>query len=82
MPLIPALKRQKRADVFQFKVSPDLQSKFQDSQGCTEKHCLEKQINNKKDTKCELMEIKQLFAEREIDQRRNQERNKKFPETK
>jgi hypothetical protein len=40
-PLIPALGRQKQAD-FLFPGQPGLQSEFQDSQGYTEKPCLEK----------------------------------------
>jgi hypothetical protein len=44
MPLIPALGRQKQAD-FCVRGQPGLQSEFQDSQGYTEKPCLEKQTN-------------------------------------
>jgi hypothetical protein len=40
-PLIPALGRQRQAD-FWVRGQPDLQSEFQDSQGYTEKPCLEK----------------------------------------
>jgi hypothetical protein len=40
-PLIPALGRQRQAD-FSVRGQPDLQSEFQDSQGYTEKPCLEK----------------------------------------
>jgi hypothetical protein len=39
-PLIPALRRQRQAD-FWVRGQPGLQSKFQDSQGYTEKSCLE-----------------------------------------
>jgi len=39
--LIPALGRQRQADVW-VQGQPGLQSEFQDSQGYTEKHCLEK----------------------------------------
>jgi hypothetical protein len=42
MPLIPALRRQRQAD-FCVRGQPGLQSEFQDSQGYTEKPCLEKQ---------------------------------------
>jgi hypothetical protein len=45
-PLIPALRRQRQAD-FSVRGQPGLQSEFQDSQGYTEKHCLEKQNKNK-----------------------------------
>jgi len=41
-PLIPALGRQRQAD-FWVRGQPGLQSEFQDSQGYTEKPCLEKQ---------------------------------------
>ena len=47
MPLIPALRRQRQAD-FWVRGQPGLQSEFQDSQGYTEKPCLEKNNNNKK----------------------------------
>jgi hypothetical protein len=40
-PLIPALGRQRQVD-FLVRGQPDLQSEFQDSQGYTEKPCLEK----------------------------------------
>jgi hypothetical protein len=43
-PLIPALGRQRQAD-FWVQGQPGLQSEFQDSQGYTEKPCLEKQTN-------------------------------------
>ena len=41
-PLIPAFWRQRQAD-FSVQGQPGLQSEFQDSQGYTEKPCLEKQ---------------------------------------
>jgi hypothetical protein len=44
MLLIPALGRQRQTD-FQVQGQPGLQNEFQDSQGYTEKSCLE--INNK-----------------------------------
>jgi hypothetical protein len=47
MPLIPALGRQRQAD-FWVRGQADLQSEFQDSQGYTEKPCLEKPKKNKK----------------------------------
>jgi hypothetical protein len=40
-PLVPALRRQRQAD-FWVQSQPGLQSEFQDSQGYTEKPCLEK----------------------------------------
>jgi hypothetical protein len=49
MPLIPALERQWQAD-FWVPGQPGLQSEFQDSQGYTEKLCLEK-IKNKQTNK-------------------------------
>jgi hypothetical protein len=52
MPLIPALGRQSQAD-FWVRGQPGLQSEFQDSQGYTEKPCLEKKSFNLK----YLMEI-------------------------
>jgi hypothetical protein len=47
MPLIPALGRQRQAD-FWVQGQPGLQSEFQDSQGYTEKPCLEKPKEKKK----------------------------------
>jgi hypothetical protein len=51
-PLIPALGRQRQAD-FWVRGQPGLQSEFQDSQGYTEKPCLEKtkQKTNKQTNK-------------------------------
>jgi hypothetical protein len=52
-PLIPALGRQRQADLW-VRGQPGLQSEFQDSQGYTEKPCLEKlkkQTNKKKPKK-------------------------------
>jgi hypothetical protein len=46
-PLIPALGRQTQVD-FWVRGQPGLQSEFQDSQGYTEKPCLEKPKNKKK----------------------------------
>jgi hypothetical protein len=46
-PLIPALGRQRQAD-FWVQGQPGLQSEFQDSQGYTEKPCLEKKKKKKK----------------------------------
>jgi hypothetical protein len=47
MSLIPALGRQRQAD-FWVQGQPGLQSEFQDSQGYTEKSCLEKPKKKKK----------------------------------
>jgi hypothetical protein len=47
-PLIPALRRQRQAD-FWVQDQPGLQSEFQDSQGYTEKPCIEKPKKKKKD---------------------------------
>jgi hypothetical protein len=52
-PLIPALRRQRQADFWVWG-QPGLQSEFQDSQGYTEKPCLEKQ--NKQTNKKEVIE--------------------------
>jgi hypothetical protein len=41
MPLIPALRKQRQADIL-VRGQPGLQSEFQDSQGYTEKPCLKK----------------------------------------
>jgi hypothetical protein len=49
-PLIPALGRQRQAD-FWVRGQPGLQSEFQDSQGYTEKPCLEKQKTKNKTKK-------------------------------
>jgi hypothetical protein len=48
--LIPALGRQRQAD-FWVRGQPGLQSEFQDSQGYTEKPCLEKPKRKNKQTK-------------------------------
>jgi hypothetical protein len=50
-PLIPALGRQRQAD-FWVRGQPGLQSEFQDSQGYTEKPCLEKKKKKKKHPRC------------------------------
>jgi hypothetical protein len=50
MPLIPALGRQRQAD-FWVRGQPGLQTEFQDSQGYTEKPCLEKPKPNQNKTK-------------------------------
>jgi hypothetical protein len=50
MPLILALGRQRQAD-FWVRGQPGLQSKLQDSQGYTEKPCLEKPKKQNKKTK-------------------------------
>jgi hypothetical protein len=49
-PLIPALRRQRQAN-FWVRGQPGLQSEFQDSQGYTEKPCLEKNKQTKKNPK-------------------------------
>jgi hypothetical protein len=46
-PILPALGRQRQVD-FWVRGQPGLQSEFQDSQGYTEKPCLKKTKNNKK----------------------------------
>jgi hypothetical protein len=48
MPLMPALGRQRQAD-FWVQGQPGLQSEFQDSQGYSEKPCLEKPKKKKKE---------------------------------
>jgi hypothetical protein len=48
MPLIPALGRQRQVDPW-VQGQPSQQSEFQDSQGYTEKLCLEKQNTKLKD---------------------------------
>jgi hypothetical protein len=50
MPLIPALGRQRQVDLW-VGGQPGLQSEFQDSQGYTEKPCLEKPKNNNNNNK-------------------------------
>jgi hypothetical protein len=49
-PLIPALGRQRQAD-FRVRGQPGLQSEFQDSQGYTDKPCLEKPNQTKQNKK-------------------------------
>jgi hypothetical protein len=49
-PLIPALGRQRQAD-FWVRGQPGLQSELQDSQGYTEKPCLEKTTTTKNNKK-------------------------------
>ena len=51
-PLIPVLRRQRQADLW-VQGQPDLQSVFQDSQGYTEKSCLENKQTKMKTTKIE-----------------------------
>jgi hypothetical protein len=60
MPLIPALGRQRQAD-FWVGGQPVLQSEFQDSQGYTEKPCLEKQKTNKQTNKKQKKGHRQEF---------------------
>ena len=63
-PLIPALGRQRQAD-FWVGGQPGLQSEFQDSQGYTEKPCLEKQkqTNKKLKKNCTMISfvLKKIF---------------------
>jgi hypothetical protein len=47
MPLIPPLRRQRQAD-FRVRGQPGQQNEVQDSQGYTEKPCLEKKPKNQK----------------------------------
>jgi hypothetical protein len=49
-PLIPELGRQRQAD-FWIQGQPGLQSEFQDSQGYTEKPCLENKMRSDKERK-------------------------------
>lgn len=56
-PFIPALGRQRRAD-FLVRDQPRLQSGYQDSQGCTEKPCLEKGGKKSKTNKNEKQQQK------------------------
>jgi hypothetical protein len=63
MPLIPALGRQREAD-FWVRGQPGLQSKFQDSQGYTEKPCLEKNKQTKNKTKKKKKKKKKKKRER------------------
>jgi hypothetical protein len=53
MPLIPALGRQRQADFWVWG-QPSLQSKFQDSQGYTEKPCLKE---TKKQNKTKIVDM-------------------------
>jgi hypothetical protein len=55
-PLIPALGRQRQAD-FWVRGQPGLQSEFQDTQGYTEKPCLEKPKKKKKKRIIQTMEL-------------------------
>jgi hypothetical protein len=50
MPVVPALGRQRQVD-FWVQGQPGLQSEFQDSQGYTEKPCLEKPKKQKERTR-------------------------------
>jgi hypothetical protein len=56
MPLTPALRRQRQAD-FCVRGQPGLQSEFQDSQGYTEKPCLEKPKKKRKKEKGRIDEV-------------------------
>jgi hypothetical protein len=64
MPLVPALGRQRQVD-FWVRGQPGLQSKFQDSQGYTEKPCLKKptnQPNNQKNNPPKTKQNKEMPA--------------------
>jgi hypothetical protein len=56
MPLIPGFGRQRQVN-FSVRGQPGLQSAFQDSQGYTEKPCLQKQKQNKNKQTNKLREI-------------------------
>jgi hypothetical protein len=58
-PLIPALGRQRQAD-FWVRGQPGLQSEFQDSQGYTEKPCLEEKTKNNNNKKIYLLYVSTL----------------------
>jgi hypothetical protein len=60
-PVIPALGRQRQAD-FWVRGQPSLQSEFQDSQGYTEKPCLEKPKKKKKKRKKEKAVLNSLYS--------------------
>jgi hypothetical protein len=59
-PLIPALGRQRQVD-FWVRDQPGLQSEFQDSQGYTEKPCLEKNKPNKQTNKQKISCYQSIF---------------------
>jgi hypothetical protein len=60
-PLIPALGRQRQVD-FWVRGQPGLQSEFQDSQGYTEKPCLEKPKKKKKKKKTIRKQLNACYA--------------------
>jgi hypothetical protein len=60
IPLIPALKRQRQADIW-VRGQPGLQSEFQDSQGYTEKPYLKKKQNKNKKIKFDIQSNKILM---------------------
>jgi hypothetical protein len=60
MPVIPALGRQRQADLWVWD-QPGLQSEFQDSQGYTEKPCLEKTKQNKTKQNKNKNKIKKIY---------------------
>jgi hypothetical protein len=65
MPLIPALRRQRQAD-FWVQGQPGLQSEFQDSQGYTEKPCLEKPKQQQQQQKIKTMKSKQKNIQNKV----------------
>jgi hypothetical protein len=64
MPLIPALGRQRQVD-FRVRGQPGLQSEFQDSQGYTDKPCLEKKTNKKQKNKTKIKCRKKILKMQE-----------------
>jgi hypothetical protein len=75
-PLIPALGRQRQAD-FWVRGQPGLQSEFQDSQGYTEKPCLEKKRKLKKRKEKKRREEKRREEKRREEKRREKKRKEK-----
>jgi hypothetical protein len=75
MPLIPALGRQRQADLW-FQGQPGLQSEFQDSQDYTEKPCLEKTKNKKKQKKKQKQKQKNKKQKKKTKKQKNKQTNK------
>jgi hypothetical protein len=61
MPLIPALGRQRQVN-FLVRGQPGLQSEFQDSQGYTEKPCLEKKKKKEEEEATIIHELNDFFS--------------------
>jgi hypothetical protein len=61
MPLIPALGRQRQVDFWVWG-QPGLQSEFQDSQGYTEKPCLETNKQTNKQTNKEFKMLRESLV--------------------